>query len=173
MPHADHATLPSDVQTKADLYSHALTQLAALLDDRPHWISALANTSSLLYHLLNDWNASRSLAPVNWVGPSRSHRCRARSRSALVQASTSLKGCWESRREGIDCCSARSMASRRVNTSSSTAGVGCALRRIALTSRASAFLSCGIEDSTQQRIGNSCQTYTLTRVRFRFLRRPS
>jgi len=69
MPHADAATLPSTIDTKAEFWSYVYDQLSHLLEGQQNWISNLANTSSLIYHSLRSYEAfgigDRS---VNWCG---------------------------------------------------------------------------------------------------------
>jgi len=69
MPHADSAALPDQIKTKSDFWEHILVQLNALLEGNQHWISNLANASSLIYHSLRSYDAfGTEEKSVNWCG---------------------------------------------------------------------------------------------------------
>lgn len=52
MPHADSSLVPDSVQTKPEFWEHVHTQLEALLDGQGHWITNLANASSIIFNAL-------------------------------------------------------------------------------------------------------------------------
>ena len=64
--HAEAASLPAHVRNKTELYARAQEQLLALVDPGDPWVSALANCSSLLYHLYAEFHGKEQR--VNWVG---------------------------------------------------------------------------------------------------------
>ncbi|CAD6892722.1 unnamed protein product [Tilletia controversa] len=75
MVHADAASIPDDVKTKADFYEHLATSLDALLGGQRNWVSNLSNASSVIYASLNRFPAwagsedqSQAPKPVNWAG---------------------------------------------------------------------------------------------------------
>jgi L-methionine (R)-S-oxide reductase len=41
MPHADAASLPAEIQTKAQFWDHVFTQVENLLDGQRTWVSFL------------------------------------------------------------------------------------------------------------------------------------
>ncbi|KAF5380223.1 hypothetical protein D9757_008228 [Collybiopsis confluens] len=71
MPHADSSLVPEEIKTKAQFWTHVHGQLKILLEDQRHWVSNLANASSLIYNALLDFptyfgpDAGKA---VNWCG---------------------------------------------------------------------------------------------------------
>ncbi|EMD33709.1 hypothetical protein CERSUDRAFT_159967 [Gelatoporia subvermispora B] len=69
MPHADTAYIPQGL-SKAEFWQYVYDQLASLLEGQRHWVTNLANASSLIY------NALLAFTPhfgdgdraVNWCG---------------------------------------------------------------------------------------------------------
>ncbi|KIK69281.1 hypothetical protein GYMLUDRAFT_91628 [Collybiopsis luxurians FD-317 M1] len=71
MPHADSSLVPEEIKTKSQFWSHVYEQLETLLEGQRHWISNLANTSSLIYNALLAFPAHFGQDPdkaVNWCG---------------------------------------------------------------------------------------------------------
>ncbi|KAK0562111.1 hypothetical protein OC844_002859 [Tilletia horrida] len=75
MVHADAATLPESVKSKAQFYDHLAESLEALLGGQRNWVSNLSNASSVLYASLNRFPAwagaedkSAPPKPINWAG---------------------------------------------------------------------------------------------------------
>ncbi|KZV66690.1 GAF domain-like protein [Peniophora sp. CONT] len=69
MPHADAASLPAEIESKAEFWYHVHEQLAILLDGQRDWITNLANTSSLMYSSLLAFPAfGDGPSAVNWCG---------------------------------------------------------------------------------------------------------
>ncbi|KAF8902902.1 GAF domain-like protein [Gymnopilus junonius] len=71
MPHADSSLVPDTIQTKQEFWDHIHEQLDGLLDGQRHWVSNLANASSLIYNSLlafpKFFGPSEDKA-VNWCG---------------------------------------------------------------------------------------------------------
>jgi len=70
MPHADSSLVPPEITSKAEFWIHVRNQLAYLLENQRHWVSNLANASSLIYNSLLAFsphfgNGNRA---VNWCG---------------------------------------------------------------------------------------------------------
>ncbi|KAF8198062.1 hypothetical protein BJ912DRAFT_1020666 [Pholiota molesta] len=70
MPHADSALVPESIQTKAEFWQHVHFQIESLLDGQRHWISNLANASSVIFNSLLAFPKffGRSDKAVNWCG---------------------------------------------------------------------------------------------------------
>ncbi|EGO25880.1 hypothetical protein SERLADRAFT_348269 [Serpula lacrymans var. lacrymans S7.9] len=70
MPHADSSLVPSSITSKTEFWAHVHGQLASLLSGQRHWVTNLANASSMVYSSLLAFTAhfgSGSQA-VNWCG---------------------------------------------------------------------------------------------------------
>ncbi|KAG8214272.1 GAF domain-like protein [Butyriboletus roseoflavus] len=70
MPHADSSLVPPEITSKAEFWIHVRGQLQYLLVDQRHWVTNLANASSLIYNALLAFtphfgNGDRA---VNWCG---------------------------------------------------------------------------------------------------------
>ncbi|KAF8160697.1 GAF domain-like protein [Crassisporium funariophilum] len=71
MPHADSSLIPESIQTKTEFWDHIHTQLEGLFDGQRHWVSNLANASSLIYSSLlafPKYFGSADDRAVNWCG---------------------------------------------------------------------------------------------------------
>ncbi|KAK0557855.1 hypothetical protein OC846_000149 [Tilletia horrida] len=75
MVHADAASIPDHVTTKAQFYEHLQESVGALLGGQRNWVSNLSNASSVIYASLNRFPAwagsadkSQPQKPVNWAG---------------------------------------------------------------------------------------------------------
>lgn len=71
MPHADSSLVPDSVQTKPEFWEHVHTQLEALLDGQGHWITNLANASSIIFNALlafPKYFGREDDRAVNWCG---------------------------------------------------------------------------------------------------------
>ncbi|KAF8482567.1 GAF domain-like protein [Russula ochroleuca] len=70
MPHhADSYLLPTSIRTKSQFWEHVISNLVPLLDGQRHWVTNLANTSSLVYHsLLSYPTFGDGPSSVNWCG---------------------------------------------------------------------------------------------------------
>ncbi|KAL4073704.1 GAF domain-like protein [Scleroderma citrinum] len=70
MPHADASLVPTTITTKSQFWDHVHSQLGYLLDGQRHWITNLANASSLIYHSLLAFPAHFGSGDrtVNWCG---------------------------------------------------------------------------------------------------------
>jgi len=69
MPHADSAFVPQGL-TKPEFWSYVHSQLEGLLSGQRHWITNLANASSLIYSSLLAFEPyfGRDERAVNWCG---------------------------------------------------------------------------------------------------------
>ncbi|KAF9491891.1 GAF domain-like protein [Pleurotus eryngii] len=67
MPHADSALVPKGLQTKAEFWRTAYSQLQGLLHDQRNWVSNLSNSASLIYNALGD-SPLHDPKTTNWVG---------------------------------------------------------------------------------------------------------
>ncbi|EGO00321.1 hypothetical protein SERLA73DRAFT_53481 [Serpula lacrymans var. lacrymans S7.3] len=82
MPHADSSLVPSSITSKTEFWAHVHGQLASLLSGQRHWVTNLANASSMVYSSLLAFTAhfgSGSQA-VNWCGETATHQSRLPSR---------------------------------------------------------------------------------------------
>ncbi|KAF9482213.1 GAF domain-like protein [Pholiota conissans] len=71
MPHADSALVPESIKTKSEFWEHVHAQIESLLDGKRHWVSNLANASSVIFNSLlafpKFFGRSDDRA-VNWCG---------------------------------------------------------------------------------------------------------
>ncbi|KAH6914408.1 GAF domain-like protein [Coprinopsis sp. MPI-PUGE-AT-0042] len=70
MPHADSAYVPQTIQNKAEFWDHVYVQIASIIEGQRHWVSNLANASSIIYNSLLAFpkyfgDGDRA---VNWAG---------------------------------------------------------------------------------------------------------
>lgn len=70
MAHADASLVPSTITTKSQFWDHVYSQLESLLEGQRHWITNLANASSLIYNCLLAFPAyfGSGDRAVNWCG---------------------------------------------------------------------------------------------------------
>ncbi|KAI6037595.1 GAF domain-like protein [Pisolithus marmoratus] len=70
MPHADASLVPSTIITKSRFWEHVYSQLESLLEGQRHWVTNLANASSLIYNCLVAFPAYFGSGDhaVNWCG---------------------------------------------------------------------------------------------------------
>ncbi|KDN52730.1 hypothetical protein K437DRAFT_253925 [Tilletiaria anomala UBC 951] len=75
MVHADAATIPDGVKSKAEFYDHLHAQLSSLLDGQRNWVTNLSNASSIIYASLNRFQQRLAKSQqgyqaktVNWAG---------------------------------------------------------------------------------------------------------
>lgn len=67
MPHADAASLPDDVTSKAAFYDHLAFSLAALFEGERNWVVVLSNAASVIYNAMSAWDGGDG-RHVNWAG---------------------------------------------------------------------------------------------------------
>lgn len=70
MPHADSAYVPTSIQNKTEFWDHVYSQIESLVQGQGHWVSNLANASSVIYNSLLAFHKyfGTGERAVNWAG---------------------------------------------------------------------------------------------------------